>query len=442
MDKKRQPAINTFSLVAASIIITLPIFLKRSSFPIQKDQVVQNTEMYEFLYINDIHLDPSYIPNGNPDMPYFCNNASVLIPSTHKYGQYNCDTPNETYQSMIQNIPKIIKKPQFIICGGDIPGHSVDSDFDSHIAFIKKLLDQMGDMYPDVPLLLTLGNNDFYQNYGSLSTDERDFLGLTNITRLGLQGEHLETFKKGGYYYYDFEPAKIRFLLLNTVMYTTKRSDSGTDPHDQFSWMERVISEGQSKGLTIIITMHIPPGHSDLNAKQGWHEEYISRFDEIVKKYDVKYSIAAHTHYDIFMPHYGQTGASQGYSLSSPSVSPAHNNNPGFRVYQFNENGLIDYEQYFADIMMNPSELNWELEYKFSQAYNVTDLSSESIQSVVKYITTTSEGKWSYKEKVTALAMDNWKFYFCMLKATTHEQAEMCLGALEAQRIPITPYDE
>ncbi|OHS96334.1 Ser/Thr protein phosphatase [Tritrichomonas foetus] len=340
---------------------------------------------------------------------------------------------------MIENIPKYAKKkPQFVLFGGDAPAHGLSLSMSELHNLIGKIAHDIKSMFPDVPLLYVLGNNEFWPNYGfdNFSNDGENFESLSKYLQpvLNLNEEQLRTFKKGGYYFHDFPSSNLRILILNSIIYNRWRIYK-EDPYNQFEWILNVSQDAKEKGLKIGISFHIPPGvtyttgdYSKLN--QGWITEHIYKFDEIVSKCDIEFFIAGHSHYDMIVPLNGNSDSlSKGFSLSAPSLSPQHKNNPGFRIFEYQQGKLLNFRQYYADILMNPQDkLDWMLEYDFRKAYSVADISKDSLKKVINWISTTSEGRWRYKERVCSLAADNGLFYYCILTSTTEQQVKECLG--------------
>ena len=387
----------------------------------------------EFIYINDIHVDPLYIPNSRTSTR--CRQSDPSVPS-YVFGQYGCDSPFSTFESMLDFLPSVSSKPNFILFGGDAPAHSLGYNREQVAELIEDVVTNITATYNnEVPLLYVLGNNEFVPNYGNddFSEDEENFQSLSNALRSILNEEQLETFRKGGYYYTDFPDVKLRFLVLNTIIYNLDREERD-DPYGQFEWIENVSQEAIDNGYTVGVALHIPPGctystGNNTKLNQGWLESYMKRYDEIVKKYNIVFSIAGHSHYDMILPLYGQDGISQGYSMSAPSISPQHNNNPAFRIFKYANGQILDYKQYYTDIMLNPQEkLEWQLEYTFKDAYNVSDASSGSLKNIATWVATTGEGRWRYKERVCSRAADNGLFYYCILTSTTEMQIHKCLG--------------
>jgi sphingomyelin phosphodiesterase acid-like 3 len=236
--------------------------------------------------------------------------------------------------------------PDFILFGGDATAHSTGFNRSQIQSVFRKIVEGMAAVYPSVPIVVTLGNNDFVPNYGNFVNDPLDFQSLSEVLTPFFSDDQRSTFLKGGYYSSDFPSRKLRLLLLNTCMYSTVRGYSTPDPYDQFQWIIDSATSAHIKGYTVGIAMHIPPGVSYIDLTQGWPDQYIERFDQVCKESNILFTLAGHTHYDMLMPVNATDGKSKGYSLSSPSISPQHSNNPGFRLIDYDETGIRNIRQY------------------------------------------------------------------------------------------------
>ena len=416
------------AVVACALAVFFILYQRRTSF--------------DFVYINDVHIDLEYNEFSDivNDPEGKCRRAYNGTVKPFKFGQYGCDTPNVTFLSALQFMGKTVKNPQFVIYGGDSVGHGLGLSREGVKAVFESIVDGLHEQYPNVPILVTMGNNDFVPNYGTKETDHLDYASIGDVMKKYMNEVQVASFLKGGYYYHDVPSTKMRLLLLNTVIYNTYR-DVEEDPVGQFAWIREACEEARKLGYSIGSAMHIFPGVSHWSMTQGWHDVYARRFDALVKEFDIKFTLVGHCHYDMIMPLYGSEGTSMGYSLSSPSISPAHQNNPGFRVLTYRDGDIKDIHQWYADIMMNPDELTWKTLYRFSEAYKVPDVTKDSLLKVIKWVSETSEGMWRYREKVTAMAMDHGSFYYCLLKATTAEQVKNCMKGLASIRA-LSPYDD
>jgi sphingomyelin phosphodiesterase acid-like 3 len=438
------PAVFIFSFFAFGLGVVFPLcWIWLSPDHRLSPTATPPPPLSSFLYVNDIHLDPLYRNLSRVTDGSQCRTDTENPVAAYPFGQYGCDCPEATFRSMLKRLPAVVKSPDFILFGGDALAHSTHFNRTQIQDVFRSVIDGLSSVYPGKTVLLTIGNNEFLPNYGTFETDSLDFQSLSEVMRPFLSDIQIRTFQTGGYYYHDLAEKKLRLLLLNSCIYSTVRGYSNADPYGQFEWIVNSCVDARRLGFGVGIAMHIPPGVSYINASQGWPIEYITRFDEICKDHNILFILCGHTHYDMLMPVFGIDGKSRAYSLSSPSISPQHSNNPAFRVIEYDTTGIRNIRQYYADLLMNPqAELDWELEYQFTGAYSINDLSVDSLLKVVNWVTTTGIGSWAYKEKVGARASENGAFYYCILKATTTEQIQGCMAGLQGQRelASVLPY--
>jgi hypothetical protein len=372
------------------------------------------------LFLNDIHYDPDYVAQGTP-----ADGCIVVNPSpnaTYNYGQYGCDSPKFLLASLFTSAPKLTGPLDYIFFGGDVPPHRKGFTRPDVLALYETVNQMFTSAYPSVPVYRVLGNHDFVPTWGNYSTDPLDFQNNLNVFT-GLTDSEKATFLQGGYYFHDFD--NLRILFLNSVMYSTSRKNtSGPDPWGQFAWIDSVCSDARSKGMVIGSFMHIPPGVQKVGSKAGWYSQYIDTFHQLVVKYDIQFNLNGHSHEDQILR--TQKSDNPRFFLSSPSVSPVDGNNPGFRVYQIGQTGISNYQQYYTDILTNPTTLSWQLEYDFKAAYNATDLSPQSVQKAVMWLRNDPEGRWRYRERMYARAIQDGGFYYCQMTAATREDVLEC----------------
>jgi sphingomyelin phosphodiesterase acid-like 3 len=435
--KRRGIIVVVASLVVCAVsiawIVASQYFSRRSDPP----------STSEFIYVNDIHLDPLYEPFSSSalDPEGFCRVKleSLLIPSP--FGQYYCDTPDRTFDSMLAELKRVSTSPRFILFGGDGIAHATGFNRTGVQTVFADVIHRLSSIYPSIPVLVSLGNNEFVPNYGSKETDATDFESIGEILERFMTADQLDTFHRGGYYYHDFPEENLRLLLLNTVMYNYIR-DTEDDPYGQFAWIANVSELAKAKGYRIGLAMHIPPAVIVWSYSQGWSDVYVNKFFVLAEKYDFSFVLTAHSHYDTFLPLLNASGGPFKFALSSPSISPQHMNNPAFRVIRYKNGVISDVLQYYADIMMNPQkELKWELEYQFTDAYKVDDLSDGNLLKAVRWVKETSEGMWRYMERIAARASDNAKFYYCVLKAVSETQIDACMADVQSVR-RLSPYHD
>jgi sphingomyelin phosphodiesterase acid-like 3 len=370
------------------------------------------------LFFNDIHLEQAYVPTGT--VSDHCREANPAPNASYAFGQYGCDCPRLLLASLFASAPRLVPSPDYIFFAGDAPPHYFDQTRDDVLNFYD-LINQMFDAtYPGVPVYTAIGNHDFVPTWGAFETDPGDFASLVQALTTLTESEKA-TYRQGGYYYHDF--GNLRILFLNTVIYSRNTTDP--DPWGQFAWMDSVCSEALSLGMKIGVVCHIPPGVQKVGQDQGWFTQFIESYHDRVQKYNIRFSLNGHSHLDEFLPSEQSDAAL--YFLSAPSVSPVDGNNPGYRLYQIDDGGVVNYQQFYADILTNPArDLNWQLEYDFRETYNATDASPESLRKVADWIQQDPRGRWKYMEMMYDRAIQDGSFYYCQMKCTTIEEMYNC----------------
>jgi hypothetical protein len=313
--------------------------------------------------------------------------------------------------------------PDAIFIAGDFPPHNASPDYPSLLEIFQTVLTIVAAVFPSVPIYSALGNHDFYPEWGTEATDPDSFANFAKA-QAWLSSSELQTVRTGGYYYHDF--GNVRVLFLNSVMYSSSRTHTGTDdPFGQFAWIESVAENAIAKGLALGTVMHIPSGVQKVGAKAGWYPEYIARYHNLTLKYNFQFALNGHSHLDQFLPTEQMQNAR--YLFSSPSVSPVNGNNPGFRVYQIGPTGVLNYQQYFADILGNPvKDMPWVLEYDFKEAYRVADGSPANLAKAVVNARDDAKKRGLYHGRIYNQAIPNGGFYYCAMTCTTTDEIASC----------------
>lgn len=412
------------SVFAAAVLISLLIIIIAVS--------IKNVNEMSFIMINDIHVDPKYLPYSIPGNKSFCRNPDMNTSIKHPYGQYICDAPNETFESLCNYLPQAESKPAFMIFGGDSLGHALDPTREGIAGTIQYILDKMTAKYPNIPVLFTIGNNDLIPNYGNFGNDTLDFESLANVFAKYMNEQQIASFKKGGYYYHDIPSQKLRILLLNNIIYHWRHGDydpSNPDPYGQFAWMKSVTDDAIKQKMKVAIVMHTPVGVAHDDYQVNFRDEYMKSFADTIKPYNYEFILVGHTHKDQFIPVHKDLP--KVYTLCAPAVTPAHLNNPGFRVYKLRDGSLYNYIQYFADISSNPQgELKWEIEYDFNSYYGMKDASMDSIYKAVQQLTANISFFWKYREALFSRGGTELSFYKCILTAVTKAESKACVSQL------------
>ncbi len=412
-----------------------------------------------FLWFSDVHYDPYYSTKDAYTAGYnskaVCNSKS--IPSM---GSVGCDSPKALVDSALAHAAEVAASPSFIVLSGDSIRHDVDMLYAStnhegsenrvksevqiaaHSEYhtdamkeagqiIKDLVALFDDAFPDVEIIVSIGNNDIVPDYYlqlpsastsnlTLTSEDSGMLGIiynalygndddvsSDYNQLGekrrgrslVSAEDSSTFLKGGYYSRVL-PNGITVLSLNTVLYSSffgpEPLDSD-DPGEQFAWMRNTLMNIRERGNSqAIVVGHISPAMGSFRHSQLWKEKYINVYYDIIQEFDdvIIGQLFGHLHSDEFRIGTGTSGIPS--SLSTPlllagSLTPIHGNNPSFRKVFYDGGGatddsgsykLLDYESHRYSKTDNNTG-DWSKLYTFSETYgtDIEEIKTEGLSA-------------------------------------------------------------
>jgi sphingomyelin phosphodiesterase acid-like 3 len=425
-----------FRLLCAVVSLSVISCLVGLSF-VSTDLLHQAVSHETILFLPDIHLDPLY--DAPADQMTRCHRSNISHQAA-PFGRYGCDCSQQLLDSMLIALSQLVQAPDAIVLGGDYSAGVANPPPAFFLGVFHNISSQIRAAYLNVPILPMLGNREFTPNYGIWRNDTGNYKNAADAFAHFLLTSEIQTFSKGGYYFRDFK--KFRIVILNTVPYHSVRkwqcshyndsTDPGDDPWGQFAWLEQVCRSARASGLEIIVFIHAPSGISTRSAfpYQGWMEPFADRFAEIHRLYNFLMA-CGHLHMDAFLPLFNNRNDKGGFVLASPGLSPRHGNNPGFRVFRFENGKPVDYDQYFADLLRNPQgDVEWKLEYSFRDVYKAADLSQAEIVKVVAKIAADEELMWKYRSFMYAGNYELRAFHRCMLTALSHEEMDKCLASM------------
>ena len=152
-------------------------------------------------------------------------------------GRLGCGTPPELLSYMLDLFEAATadEPVDLILLTGDLSGHGVPQgsydnfDWDKYEILktvLAKVMETLSLRFPEIPILLTLGNNDVPVHYqavkGDLKADFQPFLHETFFVKHPANAKFADEIKKdfldGAYYRYDISE-KVTALILNTLPY-------------------------------------------------------------------------------------------------------------------------------------------------------------------------------------------------------------------------------
>eukprot|EP01127_Copromyxa_protea_P014298 TRINITY_DN3960_c0_g1_i1.p1 TRINITY_DN3960_c0_g1~~TRINITY_DN3960_c0_g1_i1.p1 ORF type:complete len:427 (-),score=52.13 TRINITY_DN3960_c0_g1_i1:28-1308(-) len=407
---------------------------------------------HSFLHISDIHLDFGYNPSSN--YHNLCREKpTVPVPDTTYgyYGKYGCDSPETLVDSAFQYMHKVEPNPDFILLGGDLPCHKLTRPEDSlntYLAVLKK----SAQAFPNVPTVVTMGNNDFFPRYSVNTTMSTWLTPLAiEMRKLGLfkTTKEFDTFSQNGYYATLFDSIKLKVISINTVLFSPYYQPYPAPTNKQLEhlfWLESELSDSKAKGESVFIMGHVPPTVIVWHNESQWHPEWINSYFNVVRNYsaEIKGQFYTHTHRDAFsFSNLQKPGIP---ILLSPSISPNSQTNPSFRVYLFAEEdtqsgsqglALLDYLEYYADLMdpkmLSTGKMNWKLEYDFNIAYNQTAVNTAALIDLLRQIREDPAVYAIWRARCDSLFDPERYAYICAIEYDISDDFLKCLDETNPQ---------
>ncbi|MDP3268169.1 MAG: metallophosphoesterase [Legionella sp.] len=293
----------------------------------------------QFLTISDIH--------------YSSQNNS-------RFGQ---DTGKEFLAVAMNEFSILSEQVDFILHLGDMPTHTLfrskQKKEQEALLFHQLYTANTGKK----PMFYITGNNDSlagnYQAFASKGisplNEATDWNGAcAYCDKLIIDDSHM---RSGGYYssYVIPDNKDILLITLNTTPWAARPimlpvyPNQERDALAELQWLELQLKNNHARQL--LIAMHIPPG-KDFRGNNLWRAPYLKRFLNLLERNYHSYKqitlLASHTHMDevrkIHLPTKGNV-----YALSTPSISRVHQNNPGMKIFSFNDHfAMKNYTTYFT----------------------------------------------------------------------------------------------
>ncbi|XP_044598927.1 sphingomyelin phosphodiesterase-like [Cotesia glomerata] len=419
----------------------------------------------KILQITDIHYDPLYQPSGNADCdePTCCRrgqntNGKINEKSAGFWGDYNnCDLPWHSIVDALEHIKTQHLTFDFVYFTGDIIDHGIwETSQQRNIESIKKCFTIIKNTFGDIPVYPIFGNHeshplnlyspDYIKN-DSLSTEWLYELMADIWIEAGwLPPSVKDTILKGGYYNVSPRPG-FRIISLNSnvcYIYNWWLFYDPQDPGGQLQWLADNLLIAEKNKEIVHILSHIPPGSTE--CQHTWSREYkkiINRFSHVIAA-----QFNGHTHNDEFNLFYNPNDSDQVINIAwnGGSLTPYANLNPNYKVYEADNNSYVvqDIETWMYNLTeANENFLkrpNWFKSYSFKEAYNLEDLSKNSLNQLVNKMIKYSSILQTYHKnffKHAAPSLKNecdndcLKEYICRIVRSSSDDKSECNNLLQ-----------
>jgi len=426
-----------------------------------------------FLSITDIHFDPfadiSIVKKLNSS-PVSQWQEIFTNARDNDAANYGSDANYSLTSSAIEAADALNFGYDFILYSGDYLSHDFRATYNQFVGgsaqefnqFAIKTMQYVSNSlsikFNDVPVLGTLGNNDAVCGDYMISPKSPLLTGIApQWANLSQQPNAFSDFTLGGFYKVKHPVVPNHdIIVLNNIFWSAEYQDScatGVEhPGDaMMAWLEWQLYQSNHIGHTATLLMHVPPGINAYSSSKGisncqdqiqpfWQEKYTSKFLSLLKNYNgvITNAFTGHTHMDNFRVITLPQSSVQIPLHITPAVSPIFNNNPAFKIVQYDtqNGGILNSATFVASNIEQASQgspVQWQLEYISSLTYNLPDLSAASLSALAENIVTSEKTRSTFMSYYAAqtpeggpMSDQNWQAFACAQTNITREDFANC----------------
>ncbi|KAB8036502.1 hypothetical protein GCL60_15355 [Silvanigrella paludirubra] len=429
-------------------------------FPLK---IYANKSIANFIAISDIHFNPfdlcydksnqknciQLINELNKSDSNKWNSIFKKYYKNNTFPSYGQNTNFPLFQSLLTELNQASKNTNliFAVILGDFLAHQYIENYkiytnDSSLIgaqnFVKKTFQYLtseirGSIPSNIEIYPVIGNNDSYiDNYNVDNPKTTKFYSdLKNIwTTYSSQIKSSNTFLNGGYYVAQSQIKKLSIIALNTNSFSRNaiskdKADIKEIAQQQLDWLNDQFNN--AKDQKFILISHIPCGvdvYSSFNSmiKGGDPVTFWNSNPKFAEKPYMKILsnnflsisgiLVSHTHNDSFQIINNDLGLFASYV---PSISPAHYNNSGYKIFTIDEgNNLSNAISFYFD----PSYKTWKEAYNFNETYESPNLFIGMQSLIGKWNKDPDEIDEKYLKNFNLNAdisrlKNKWKYYVC-----------------------------
>ena len=343
--------------------------------------------------------------------------------------------------------------PQFILVLGDLLAHHFDDKYQKYAAdksqagyaqFVKKTIEfltqEFNLKFPTTDVFMTMGNNDSYLGDNTTETNGAFFADTgkqwAQLIRNEKSRQQMQsTFASAGYYAVDLpgQPG-LRLIVLNSNIFSSHAIVSGTPATDELDWFDQQMQLAQQQNKKVLIAAHIPAGidvfasviQQPFRIIEMWQPQFTAHYVKTIQTYgaNIVGILTAHTHSDSFQIITTQHGNKIPVS-STPSISPINGNNPGFKVYNFNSNYLLNCTTFYTPLAI----LDWQQEYDFDKTYGAKALVT-GIEQIRAFSSLAQTYQLYYDTTSNTDPIHHLfnPYYWCQLSVVTAAEYQACMA--------------
>ncbi|KFH41182.1 Endopolyphosphatase-like protein [Hapsidospora chrysogenum ATCC 11550] len=271
----------------------------------------------KFLHITDFHPDPFYKVHSSTKSGIACHRRTGVA-GTYGAETTRCDSPfalvNATFDWLAENIKDDI---DFVVWTGDSARHDSDEKHPRTAAEVLDTNQMMADKFIetfssdqqslDVPVIPTLGNNDFLPHNIFYPGPNKWTRKFSEIWHRFIPEVQRHSFTHGGWFWVEVIPDQLAVFSLNTMYFFDRNAgvDGCANPsepgYEHMDWLRVQLQLLRERGMKAILIGHVPPART--SGKQNWDETCWQKYTLWMRKYrDVVIgSIYGHMNIDHFL---------------------------------------------------------------------------------------------------------------------------------------------
>ncbi len=425
----------------------------------------------QFLAVSDIHFDPFLACTPNSTSCELIDTLQSVPGITwhdilKKYEPVSQpllqDTNIDLLDSSLTDIAKraSAEQPKFVLLLGDFLAHNYKTKFMQYSSdkseaayehFVRQtndfLVSQFINIFPHTDIYMAVGNNDTYEDHYVIDPNGQFFKDMASAWSAGIQDENNHAlvqseFANGGYYTVTpTQDSQLRLIVLNSILFSAKAQGNNIDKQaqDQLTFLQNALQQAQSTNQHVIIALHIPAGidvYASMSGKtfkmiEFWNKKYTAAFKQLMEQYQAEILgvLASHAHVDWLDKISTKNGMIAMTGI--PSISPVNGNLPSYKVYDYNDGSLQNFQTYTFHLT---GDKQWSFEYDFNQIYQ-PNCQNCQLWMGMENLQSTGALADNYKQffdggQHSQPIGQQWlPYYYCQTMSITADEYQACLSA-------------
>lgn len=359
-------------------------------------QDLKQTTLRRAAHWTDVHVDPLYKAGSDWHSEYCDDGKGDAGVFGHAEG--NCATPQSLYEGAVQFLA--MEGVDTVLFTGDFTQAGLTS-MPQLLDTISYDIAQLRAKVPQARIFSAVGNHDAYPGDVFPHPFPALYERLVEVWGTDLQETAKQQLKEGGYYSTDAGNG-LQVISLNTMYLCTlnplvknKSSAEYRQGFIQMDWFASELAAAEERKAHVWVLAHVP-------FDDGFVPEHVARYQQLMEQYAhvVSGQFFGHDHMDFFKLTRSCNGSScngapTGTIFVGPSLTEGFPpENPGVRMYLYDDNHTV-HDALTWRVNLSKANLNrkleFEYEYSMKEAYNLTDLSPESMGGLVERLNTSQE---------------------------------------------------